>query len=577
MSLPRRPLIFCLLIAFGLCVHTTNAHAGWYKHVIAQGHSGTRSVFATDMDQDGDIDIVGAARYDNLIGWWEQDGPGIWIEHIITTDFEGAWDVHAADIDNDGNMDILGAAMTAGQVAWWQNTPRRWQQQIISDWFPYAKGVYAADFNGDGLNDILACSYGQSRVTWAENNGGTWTEHILTTQLWGVRAVHAADLDRDGDTEILAAADSAGIAYWDNDNGSFVGQLMPETIWGARAVHAADLTGDEHLEILAASSRFDMILYWQYDPDEEEWVSTIVSDSFVFANDVYAGDLDGDGDVDILGGTYETDRVTWWENIDRNGTWVEHDVSHNANGTRSVFVADVDGDGDNDILAACAHLRQIAWWENEPQQALTLQLEPEQTPVIIPHTGGTISYTMHFTSILNAPMQGQIFGDIRYPDGETEETDLRDTVMVNIGLSSYPGEVSISDELPAGDYQLLIGAGENRDQPLVLDSLQFTKEIDTAVHESSVFNADEFSVSAVYPNPFNGSTSISVRLPITSELKVVVTDILGRKVLEPVSGEYSAGSHTFSLNLSEFPSGIYLVNVSVPGRMTETRKIVLTK
>jgi len=551
--------------------------AGWYKHVVVNGYQGTRSVYATDLDQDGDMDVVGAARYDNMIGWWENDGPGIWIEHIITTSFEGAWDVHAADIDGDNIIDVVGAAMTAGQVAWWQNTPERWQQQIISGWFPYAKGVFAADFNDDGLNDVLACSYGQNRVSWAQNNAGTWSEHILANQLIGVRAVHAADVNQDGDMDILAAADSAGIAYWENEDAVFSGQMMPGILWGARAVHAADLVGDQHLEILAASSRFDMIVYWFYDSNADEWVNSIVSDTFVFANDVYAGDLDSDGDIDILGGTYESDRVTWWENVDRNGTWIEHNVSVSANGTRSVFVEDVDGDGDNDILAACAHLRQIVWWENAADDALTMDLEPEISPIVIPHTGGTIEFTIHLNSTLNVPLTGRIFTDLRYLDGEIHNLEDPDSVLVFPGDNSYLDEAQIDADLPAGDYTLLISAGDGDDLAAVFDSLLFTKDIDTAVDDPPASLLNTFTVSQAYPNPFNSSTSIHVYLPTSSMLTVYITDIQGRLVRYLVSGIVSAGGHDFTVDLPNASSGIYLVKLAVPNQLSETRKIVLIK
>ena len=32
------------------------------------------SVYATDMDGDGDVDIVGAAHNHDYISWWENDG-----------------------------------------------------------------------------------------------------------------------------------------------------------------------------------------------------------------------------------------------------------------------------------------------------------------------------------------------------------------------------------------------------------------------------------------------------------------------------------------------------------------------
>ena len=77
------------------------------------GSFDARSVYATDMDGDGDVDIVGAANDGDDISWWENDGTpnnADWTEYLVDGDFDGAWSVYATDMDGDGDVDILGAA-----------------------------------------------------------------------------------------------------------------------------------------------------------------------------------------------------------------------------------------------------------------------------------------------------------------------------------------------------------------------------------------------------------------------------------------------------------------------------------
>ncbi|NQU05250.1 MAG: choice-of-anchor D domain-containing protein, partial [Calditrichaeota bacterium] len=44
-----------------------------------------------------------------------------WTEHVIEGDFSGAVSVYAEDIDGDGDMDVLGAAINADDITWWEN------------------------------------------------------------------------------------------------------------------------------------------------------------------------------------------------------------------------------------------------------------------------------------------------------------------------------------------------------------------------------------------------------------------------------------------------------------------------
>lgn len=77
-------------------------------------------------------------------------------------------------------------------------------------------------------------------------------------------------------------------------------------------------------------------------------------------------------------------------------------------------------------------------------------------------------------------------------------------------------------------------------------------------------NADEdqlavfdFSLEQNYPNPFNPSTLIRFNLPEASNVKLVVTDILGNEVQTLVNGYVQAGRHTKLFKGDGLSSGIY--------------------
>ncbi|MBK9461508.1 MAG: VCBS repeat-containing protein [Sphingobacteriales bacterium] len=70
-----------------------------------------KSVYAADLDNDGDMDVLSASSGDDKIAWYENDGSGNFgTQQIITTDANGATSVYAADLDNDGDMDVLSAS-----------------------------------------------------------------------------------------------------------------------------------------------------------------------------------------------------------------------------------------------------------------------------------------------------------------------------------------------------------------------------------------------------------------------------------------------------------------------------------
>lgn len=79
-----------------------------------------------------------------------------------------------------------------------------------------------------------------------------------------------------------------------------------------------------------------------------------------------------------------------------------------------------------------------------------------------------------------------------------------------------------------------------------------------------------------YPNPFNPSTSISFYLPKSTQVKLSVYDILGRKVASIVESLLPAGSHDFSIKTSEWSSGVYIYRLQTSEGVL-SKQMTLTK
>ena len=111
-------------ILFTLCFVSVLVGQGTFTAAdIATNADGAASVFAADMDNDGDMDIVSASYLDDTIAWYENDGGAdpSWTKAVISYSADYAHSVFVADMDNDGDMDILSASANDDAIAWYEN------------------------------------------------------------------------------------------------------------------------------------------------------------------------------------------------------------------------------------------------------------------------------------------------------------------------------------------------------------------------------------------------------------------------------------------------------------------------
>jgi hypothetical protein len=197
----------------------------WHKQTVDNAFHGARSVFPFDADGDGDLDIAGAALDDNMVAWYENTGgnPIQWRKHIISDTFYIAHSVVASDIDNDGDLDVLGAAYTANKISLWLNTggdPIQWTEQTIDRQFRGALIVDAGDMDNDGDMDILGTAQAANDLAWWENDGNptpSWQKHFIDDSFRGVWPLNLTDMDNDGDLDVVSGGQFSGtVAWWEN-------------------------------------------------------------------------------------------------------------------------------------------------------------------------------------------------------------------------------------------------------------------------------------------------------------------------------------------------------------------------
>ena len=99
------------------------------------------------------------------------------------------------------------------------------------------------------------------------------------------------------------------------------------------------------------------------------------------------------------------------------------------------------------------------------------------------------------------------------------------------------------------------------------------------VHDEGAQMSHGFALEQNYPNPFNPATTIQYNIGgvvASTNVRLVVYDILGREVAVLVDETKAPGSYTVSFDGSHLVSGVYFYRL-LAGSFAETRKLVLLK
>jgi len=165
---------------------TNDDTIAWYEndgsqnftaHTVSTLADGAKSVYATDLDGDGDIDLMSPSDNLGYTTWYENttgDGSA-WTKHTVSTSADYPDSVYAADVDGDGDIDLMSASPDTDRVAWYENTASdgtAWTEHNITTSADGAKWVYAADVDGDGDIDLMSASAIDNKIAWYENLGG---------------------------------------------------------------------------------------------------------------------------------------------------------------------------------------------------------------------------------------------------------------------------------------------------------------------------------------------------------------------------------------------------------------------
>ena len=87
----------------------------------------------------------------------------------------------------------------------------------------------------------------------------------------------------------------------------------------------------------------------------------------------------------------------------------------------------------------------------------------------------------------------------------------------------------------------------------------------------------EFSLNAVYPNPFNGMATLRYRLGGGEPFRLAVADISGREVALLANGISVKGDYSTIWNASAVPSGVYFLRLETQISGVAQQRVILVK
>jgi hypothetical protein len=133
-------------------------------------------VVLADIDSDDDLDAVIGVEFANLLVWGENQSQGTsWTEHVIATHFD-YFSVDAADLDNDGDVDVVGGAhQGSGEVSIYENDGAgvSWTTHIVDPGdtgvIDHHDGTRLVDMDLDGDLDIISIGWSPRSLVVYEN------------------------------------------------------------------------------------------------------------------------------------------------------------------------------------------------------------------------------------------------------------------------------------------------------------------------------------------------------------------------------------------------------------------------
>jgi hypothetical protein len=311
------------------------------------GNDFTKSLAITDIDTDGDLDIVvGNSYISSLISGGAQnaiyynDGlANLTSTSTFGTGLDDTYSVTGGDFDSDGDLDILTGNFGQDLVYFNNGSSSLLESRQFGLPVPMTSDIALGDVDGDGDLDIINSNIGLNQIHVNDGDGDFPVHYTFGTEL-GSRIVAVGDMN--GDKSLDVVTDKGNI-YVNDGKGAYLTNYsfdIGENFVNTLAL--ADLDNDNDLDIAVGSEAQSLLFF-------NDGTGSLFSSQSLGsgATNLDFGDIDGDGNLDIVS-VYGMLIRSYFNN--GQGNFLSRTFAEPGGSPHKLQVGDVNGDGSLDIV-----------------------------------------------------------------------------------------------------------------------------------------------------------------------------------------------------------------------------------
>jgi len=558
------------------------------------------SVFSSDLDSDGDMDLTVANGASDNVSILLNNGDGTFAAKVDYGAGNIPYSVFSSDLDCDGDMDLTVANGASDNVSILLNNGNgTFAAKVDYGAGHYPISVFSSDLDCDGDMDLAVANYNSGNVSILLNNGnGTFAAKVDYGTGDGSISVFSSDLVCDGDMDLAAANYGSGNVsiLLNNGNGTFAAKVDYGAGSFPYSVFSSDLDCDGDMD-LAAANRFSNNVSVLLNNGDGTFAAKVDYGVVDGPMSVFSSDLDSDGDMDLTVANRGSDNVSVLLNnnlfitvTSPNGgeDWQVgsgHDITWTSTGTSGTVNIEYSTDnGSNwmELVDSTEDNGNYPWTiPGTPSDSCLVRItDTDGSPSDTSDAVFTISVVPFIT--VSSPNGGENWQvdstyDITWISSGTTG-NVRIEYSTNNGNSWIQEVTSTTDD---GSYSwmipdipsdsCLVRVKNWSGSPSDISDTVFTISTASGVPVEGLPEVYSFNVKGIVTN---NQLEVRYGVPEKAQVGFWVYDIKGTKVKE-FSEENPAGFYSVRINMSGKPAGVYFLKMEANGKkFTQTSKFV---